>query len=113
MRKTFLHYTLIAAEGRPEEELKYTEIADLIVTLELCAAYHKNERPMKRVRQAAKNILPRLKSKKAQDICRNVANPAVAKDPVAFVTSCRRASQEADQQIRRMMIRDGVIGVGD
>lgn len=113
MKKPFLHYTMIAAEGRPAEEIKYREIADLLLTLEICARIHQKDRPMKRVRQAALNILPRLTDSKAQSICRNVANPIIAPDPIAFVTACRRASQEADQQIRRMMIRDGVIGIGD
>lgn len=104
-----MRYTMLAATGYPEQEQLYRDIADILVTLALTARFHRRDKPNSALRQCARMMMSRITSAKAVQICQNVASPRVTPDPVAFVTHLLRNIEEADAEIYRRMVKDGVL----
>jgi len=109
MSKPLMHYTLLAAEGQPAEVEKFSQIADLALSLNLAVALNRADKPRRAVLDCAKIAGRRLSNEQVQNVVKRIRNPILTPDPVGFATAFLRSIREADSEIRRRMIQDGVI----
>lgn len=113
MKKPLMHYTLLAAEGREDETIKYSQLRDLVLSVNLAARIHKDDKPKNAVRTCARMVEKRVTHSQVRSIIDNMCNPISTPDPVAFSTALLRSIREAELNIRRRMIRDRLITIND